>query len=99
LRELIISAPGTSSRLNWNLLNNVVGTKIKMISGYKGAAESRLAMAPARFMASYAVAGDRADGRLPAEKRSPCCCKPVSIAIVNCRLHVIDLAKNTMIVS
>lgn len=44
-REAIISAPGTSSRLNWNLLNNVVGTKIKMISGYKGAAESRLAMA------------------------------------------------------
>lgn len=44
-RELIVSAPGTSSRLNWNLLNNVVGTKIKMISGYKGAAESRLAMA------------------------------------------------------
>lgn len=43
-REVIISAPGTSSRLNWNLLNNVVGTKIKMISGYKGAAESRLAM-------------------------------------------------------
>ena len=43
-REVIISAPGTSSRLNWNLLNNVVGAKIKMISGYKGAAESRLAM-------------------------------------------------------
>jgi tripartite-type tricarboxylate transporter receptor subunit TctC len=43
-KELIISASGTASRLNWHLLNNVVGTKIKMISGYKGAAESRLAM-------------------------------------------------------
>lgn len=42
--EVIISASGGASRLNWNLLNNVVGTKIKMISGYKGAAESRLAM-------------------------------------------------------
>lgn len=43
-REVIISASGSASRLNWNLLNNVIGTKIKMISGYKGAAESRLAM-------------------------------------------------------
>ena len=43
-KEVIVSASGTASRLNWNLLNNVVGTKIKMISGYKGTTEARLAM-------------------------------------------------------
>lgn len=42
--EVIVSASGTASRLNWNLLNNVVGTKIKMISGYKGTTEAKLAM-------------------------------------------------------
>ena len=42
--EIIVSAPGAASRLNWAMLNNVIGTKMKLISGYKGAAESRLAM-------------------------------------------------------
>jgi tripartite-type tricarboxylate transporter receptor subunit TctC len=43
-QELILSASGTVSRLNWSLLNNVVGTKIKMITGYKGVPDARLAM-------------------------------------------------------
>lgn len=43
-QELIVSASGTASRLNWTLLNNVVGTKMKLITGYKGVPEARLAM-------------------------------------------------------
>jgi tripartite-type tricarboxylate transporter receptor subunit TctC len=43
--ELIVSASGTASRLNWTLLNSVVGTKIKIITGYKSASEGRLAVA------------------------------------------------------
>lgn len=43
--EVIVATPGSSSRLNWTLLNEVVGTKIKMISGYKSANEARLAVA------------------------------------------------------
>ena len=43
--EIIVATPGSASRLNWALLNDVVGTKIKMISGYKTAAEARLAVA------------------------------------------------------
>jgi tripartite-type tricarboxylate transporter receptor subunit TctC len=42
--ELIVSASGTASRLNWEVLNNVVGAKFKIISGYKGSADSRLAL-------------------------------------------------------
>ncbi len=42
--EFIVSASGAASRLNWTVLNNVVGTKIKMITGYKGTGESLLAM-------------------------------------------------------
>lgn len=43
-RELIVAANGAASRLNWDVLNKVVGTKLKIISGYPGTAESRIAM-------------------------------------------------------
>lgn len=43
-KELIVAATGTASRLNWQVLNAVVGAKFKIISGYKGTADSRLAM-------------------------------------------------------
>ena len=43
-KELIVAATGTASRLNWQVLNAVVDTKFKIISGYKGTADSRLAM-------------------------------------------------------
>ena len=43
-RELIVASDGVSSRLNWLLLNNVVGTKLKLISGYPGTGEARIAM-------------------------------------------------------
>ena len=42
--ELIVATSGTASRLNWTVLNNVVGTKFKIITGYKGTNDSRLAM-------------------------------------------------------
>src|SRR5207302_5142533 len=42
--ELIVAAGGVSSRLNWVVLNNVVGTRLKLISGYAGTGEERLAM-------------------------------------------------------
>jgi tripartite-type tricarboxylate transporter receptor subunit TctC len=42
--ELIVAATGSASRLNWQVLNSVVHTKFKIISGYKGSAASRLAM-------------------------------------------------------
>ena len=43
-RELIVAAGGVSSRLNWLVLNTIVGTKLKIISGYPGTGEERLAM-------------------------------------------------------
>jgi tripartite-type tricarboxylate transporter receptor subunit TctC len=43
-RELIVAAGGVSSRLNWLVLNSVVGTKLKLISGYPGTGEERIAM-------------------------------------------------------
>jgi tripartite-type tricarboxylate transporter receptor subunit TctC len=42
--ELIVSTSGAASRLNWTVLNNLVGTKFKIITGYKGTTDSRLAM-------------------------------------------------------
>jgi tripartite-type tricarboxylate transporter receptor subunit TctC len=42
--ELIVGADGVSSRLNWHVLNSVVGTKLKLISGYPGTGEARLAI-------------------------------------------------------
>jgi tripartite-type tricarboxylate transporter receptor subunit TctC len=43
-QELIVSTSGTASRLNWTVLNNVVGTKFKIITGYRGTTDSRLAL-------------------------------------------------------
>ncbi len=42
--ELIISTTGAASKLNWTVMNNVLGTKFKIINGYTGSNESRLAM-------------------------------------------------------
>ena len=42
--ELIVSTSGSASKLNWTVLNNVVGTKFKIINGYQGTGDSRLAM-------------------------------------------------------
>lgn len=42
--ELIVSAPGTSSKLRWTVLKNVVGLNAKVISAYNGTNDSRLAM-------------------------------------------------------
>jgi tripartite-type tricarboxylate transporter receptor subunit TctC len=44
LHQLVVSTSGTASRLNWTVLNNVVDTKFKIITGYKGTTDSRLAM-------------------------------------------------------
>jgi tripartite-type tricarboxylate transporter receptor subunit TctC len=43
-RELIVAATGAASRLNWVVLNTVVGTKLKLISGYSGTGEARIAL-------------------------------------------------------
>jgi tripartite-type tricarboxylate transporter receptor subunit TctC len=42
--ELIVATSGSASRLNWTVLNNVVGTRLKLITGYQGSSDSRLAM-------------------------------------------------------
>lgn len=42
--EFIVSASGAASRLNWTIMNKVIGTKIKIITGYKGSNEAFLAM-------------------------------------------------------
>jgi tripartite-type tricarboxylate transporter receptor subunit TctC len=42
--ELIVAAGGVSSRLNWQVLNSVVGTRLKLISGYPGTGEERIAL-------------------------------------------------------
>jgi tripartite-type tricarboxylate transporter receptor subunit TctC len=42
--ELIISTTGAASKLNWTVMNNVLGTKFRIINGYSGSNESRLAM-------------------------------------------------------
>jgi tripartite-type tricarboxylate transporter receptor subunit TctC len=43
-KQLIVSTSGTASKLNWTVLNNLVGTKFKIITGYTGTNDSRLAM-------------------------------------------------------
>jgi tripartite-type tricarboxylate transporter receptor subunit TctC len=43
-KELIVSASGTASKLNWTVLKNALGMKFKIISGYQGSGESLLAM-------------------------------------------------------
>jgi tripartite-type tricarboxylate transporter receptor subunit TctC len=42
--ELIVSTSGASSKLNWTVLNEVAKTKFKIITGYPGTNEARLAM-------------------------------------------------------
>jgi tripartite-type tricarboxylate transporter receptor subunit TctC len=42
--ELIVAAPGSSSRLNWNALNALAGTKLKLLTGYEGPATAKIAM-------------------------------------------------------
>jgi tripartite-type tricarboxylate transporter receptor subunit TctC len=42
--QFIVSASGSASRLNWTILNNVVGTKIKLITGYRGSGPALLAV-------------------------------------------------------
>jgi tripartite-type tricarboxylate transporter receptor subunit TctC len=43
-KELIVSASGTASKLNWTVLKNALGMKFKIVSGYQGSNESLLAM-------------------------------------------------------
>jgi tripartite-type tricarboxylate transporter receptor subunit TctC len=42
--ELIVAAPGSSSRLNWTALNAIAGTKLKLLTGYEGPSTSKVAM-------------------------------------------------------
>ncbi|MGE5540603.1 MAG: Bug family tripartite tricarboxylate transporter substrate binding protein [Gemmatimonas sp.] len=42
--ELIVSTSGAASKLNWAVLNNLLGMKFRLITGYKGTSDSRLAM-------------------------------------------------------
>src|ERR1700704_5792368 len=42
--ELIVAAPGSSSRLNWTALNALTGTKLKLLTGYEGPASAKIAM-------------------------------------------------------
>ena len=42
--ELIVSTSGAASRLNWTVLNNLLGTRFKIITGYQGTNDGRLAM-------------------------------------------------------
>jgi tripartite-type tricarboxylate transporter receptor subunit TctC len=42
--ELIVAAPGSSSRLNWTALNALAGTKLKLLTGYEGPATAKIAM-------------------------------------------------------
>jgi tripartite-type tricarboxylate transporter receptor subunit TctC len=43
-QELIVAAPGSSSRLNWTALNALAGTKLKLLTGYEGPASAKIAM-------------------------------------------------------
>src|ERR1700704_937909 len=42
--ELIVAAPGSSSRLNWTALNALTGTKLKLLTGYEGPGSAKIAM-------------------------------------------------------
>ena len=42
--ELIVAAPGSSSRLNWTALNALAGTRLKLLTGYEGPATAKIAM-------------------------------------------------------
>ena len=43
-KELIVSASGTASRLNWTVLKNTLGMKFTLIQGYQGTGDSMLAL-------------------------------------------------------
>src|SRR6266853_4563624 len=43
-KELIVSASGTASKLNWTVIKNAFGMKLKIVSGYQGSNESLLAL-------------------------------------------------------
>jgi tripartite-type tricarboxylate transporter receptor subunit TctC len=43
-KELIVSSTGSSSQLRWTMLKRLVGVKFKLITGYKGATDSLMAM-------------------------------------------------------
>ena len=43
-KELIVSASGTASRLNWTVLKNTLGLKLNIIQGYQGTGDAMLAM-------------------------------------------------------
>src|SRR6266852_1085957 len=43
-KELIVSASGTASRLNWTVLKNILGMKFNLIEGYQGTGDSMLAV-------------------------------------------------------
>ncbi len=43
-KQLIVSASGTASKLNWTVLKNMLGLKFKIVSGYQGSSESLLAL-------------------------------------------------------
>src|SRR5439155_26433056 len=42
--QLIVAAPGSSSRLNWTALNALTGTKFKLLTGYEGPSTAKIAM-------------------------------------------------------
>jgi tripartite-type tricarboxylate transporter receptor subunit TctC len=42
--ELIVAAPGSSSRLNWTALNALAGTKLKLLTGYESPQTAKIAM-------------------------------------------------------
>ena len=42
--ELVISTTGTASRMNWLVLDNLLGMKARLINGYQGSSDSRLAI-------------------------------------------------------
>jgi tripartite-type tricarboxylate transporter receptor subunit TctC len=43
-KELVVSASGAASKLNWAVLKNTLGVKFKILSGYGSSNESMLAM-------------------------------------------------------
>jgi tripartite-type tricarboxylate transporter receptor subunit TctC len=42
--ELVVSTSGAASRMNWLVLDNLLGMKLKLINGYQGSSDSRLAI-------------------------------------------------------
>jgi len=42
--ELILPVTGVASRMNWLVLDNLLGMKLKLINGYQGTSDSRLAI-------------------------------------------------------